>query len=108
MYVYILLLIAIVSEVFASSMLKLSNGFKNVWASLGVVIGYALAFYTLSLTLKHLQLGTAYAVWAGLGTALTAIAGVAIFGERFNFKKLSGIAMIIVGVVVLNLFGGGH
>ncbi|MDM5247691.1 MULTISPECIES: multidrug efflux SMR transporter [unclassified Lysinibacillus] len=103
-----LLLIAIISEVFASSMLKLTNGFKRILPTIGVVVGYGTAFYFLSLTLQSLAIGTAYAIWAGLGTALTAIVGVVFYKELFNFKKLMGILLIIVGVVILNLAGSGH
>lgn len=102
------LLIAIVAEVFASSMLKLTNGFKRLLPTLGVVAGYGTAFYFLSLTLQSLAIGTAYAIWAGLGTALTAVVGVIFYKEHFNVKKFIGIAMIIVGVVILNLAGGAH
>lgn len=102
------LLISIIAEVFASSMLKLTNGFKRLLPTLGVIAGYGTAFYFLSLTLQSLAIGTVYAIWAGLGTALTAVVGVIFYKEHFNVKKLVGIAMIIVGVVVLNLAGGGH
>ncbi|MFJ5763816.1 DMT family transporter [Lysinibacillus sp. NPDC093210] len=102
------LFIAIVSEVFASSMLKLTAGFKRLLPSLGVAIGYGAAFYFLSLTLQSLPIGTAYAIWAGLGTALTAVVGVVFYKEYFNVKKLAGILLIIIGVVILNLAGGSH
>lgn len=102
------LLIAIASEVFASSMLKQTAGFKRLLPTIGVVIGYGLAFYFLSLTLQSLQIGTAYAIWAGLGTALTAVVGVIFYKEYFNVKKFVGIVLIIGGVVILNLAGGSH
>lgn len=102
------LLIAIASEVFASSMLKQTAGFKRLLPTFGVVIGYGLAFYFLSLTLQSLQIGTAYAIWAGLGTALTAVVGVIFYKEYFNVKKFVGIVLIIGGVVILNLAGGSH
>ena len=108
MSIFLFLLISIVAEVFASSMLKLTNGFKRLLPTLGVIAGYGTAFYFLSLTLQSLAIGTVYAIWAGLGTALTAVVGVIFYKEHFNVKKLVGIAMIIVGVVVLNLAGGGH
>lgn len=107
MNAYILLLIAIICEVFGSSMLKATNGFKKLHPTIGLVIGYGLAFYTLSLSLKTLSLGVAYAVWAGLGTALTALVGVFIYKENFNVKKLWGLVLIIGGVILLNL-GGAH
>ncbi|KOS68747.1 quaternary ammonium transporter [Lysinibacillus contaminans] len=108
MSVFGFLLISIVSEVFASSMLKLTNGFKRLLPSIGVVVGYGSAFYFLSLTLQSLAIGTVYAIWAGLGTALTAIVGVIFYKENFNVKKFIGIAMIIGGVILLNLAGGAH
>lgn len=106
MMVFSFLFIAIVAEVFASSMLKRTEGFSRIWPSLGVVVGYGTAFYCLALTLKTIPIGTAYAIWAGLGTALTAIVGVVLYKELFNRKKVLGILCIILGVVVLNLSGG--
>ncbi|KOP80372.1 quaternary ammonium transporter [Lysinibacillus sp. FJAT-14745] len=102
------LFISIISEVFASSMLKLTNGFKRLLPSIGVVVGYGTAFYFFSLTLQSLAIGTAYAIWAGIGTALTAIIGIVFYKELFNLKKIMGILLIIVGVVILNLAGSGH
>jgi len=105
MSAYVLLVISIVSEVFGSSLLKVTNGFKKLLPTLGVIIGYAVAFYCLSLTLKTLPLGMAYAVWAGLGTALTALVGVIIYNEKLNFKMGIGLIFIICGVVLLNIDG---
>ncbi|KOP78810.1 DMT family transporter [Cytobacillus solani] len=107
MSAFVLLLIAIVSEVFGSSMLKVSNGFKRIFPSLGIVIGYGIAFYALSISLKTLSLGVAYAIWAGLGTALTAVVGFTIYKEKFSSKKLIGLLLIIGGVILLNV-GGAH
>ncbi|GIO23705.1 hypothetical protein J11TS1_22860 [Oceanobacillus sp. J11TS1] len=81
---YLLLIIAIIGEVFGSSMLKASNGFKKILPTFGIVIGYAVAFYMLSLSLKAIPLGTAYAIWAGLGTALTALVGIIIYKRRLQ------------------------
>lgn len=100
------LMLAIIEEVFASSLLKRTEGFTRIGPSIGVVVGYGTAFYCLALTLKVIPIGTAYAIWAGLGTALTAIVGVVLYKERFNRKKVLGILCIILGVVVLNLAGG--
>ncbi|MBD3109182.1 multidrug efflux SMR transporter [Bacillus sp. AGMB 02131] len=99
---YIWLSIAIVSEVFGSSMLKLTDGFKRFFPTLGVVVGYAIAFYALSLSLEELPLGAVYAIWAGVGTALTALVGVIFYKEGINFKKTVGILMVIGGIVLLN------
>jgi multidrug resistance protein EbrA len=102
---YIVLIIAIIGEVFGSSMLKASNGFKRVLPIFGVVIGYGVAFYTLSLALETIPLGMAYAIWSGLGTVLTALIGIIIYKEGVSSKKLLGIGLIIGGVVILNLDG---
>ncbi|CAH0240754.1 quaternary ammonium transporter [Bacillus sp. Soil745] len=104
---YAFLAIAILSEVFGSSMLKVSNGFKRLFPSIGVVIGMGLAFYCLSLSLITIPLGTAYAIWSGIGTALTALVGVIVYKEGFNLKKFLGLVLIIGGVVVLKLSSEG-
>ncbi len=67
-----------------------------------------LAFYCLSLSLITIPLGTAYAIWSGIGTALTALVGVIVYKESFNMKKFSGLVLIIGGVVVLKLSSGGN
>ncbi|MEK4480708.1 MULTISPECIES: DMT family transporter [Paenibacillus] len=105
---YVLLATAIICEVFGSSMLKVSNGFKKILPSIGVVLGMGSAFYCLSLALSTIPLGTAYAIWSGVGTALTALIGVIIYKEKFNLKKLLGLILIIGGVVIMKLSGGSH
>jgi Membrane transporters of cations and cationic drugs len=100
---YWLLAVAIVSEVFGSSMLKRSDGFKKLLPSVGVAAGYAAAFYLLSLALKAIPLGTAYAIWSGAGTALTALVGIVLYKEGINLKKSLGLLLIICGIVVLRL-----
>jgi len=104
----VLLATAIICEVFGSSMLKVSNGFKKILPSIGVVLGMGSAFYCLSLALSTIPLGTAYAIWSGVGTALTALIGVIIYKENFNLKKLLGLILIIGGVVIMKLSGGSH
>ncbi|MBG9446074.1 DMT family transporter [Cytobacillus firmus] len=107
MNAYFLLALAIVSEVAGSSLLKAADGFKKLLPSIGVIIGYSVAFYALSLSLITLPLGVAYAIWAGLGTVLTALVGIFIYKENINGKKLLGLALIVGGVILLNS-GGGH
>ncbi len=102
---WLLLLLAIISEIIGSSSLKASKGFTNFIPSLVVVVGYAISFYFMSLTLKTIPLNVAYAVWSGLGTALIAIVGWLFLSESMNLVKAGGIALIIAGVIVLNLFG---
>ncbi|MCU0498921.1 MAG: multidrug efflux SMR transporter [Anaerolineae bacterium] len=100
------LALAIVCEVIATSSLRLSEGFTKPLPSLIVVIGYGAAFYLLSQALRTIPLGTAYAVWSGLGTAAIAIIGVILFAETLNLWRIIGIVLIITGVLVLNLLGG--
>lgn len=99
---YIWLAIAVIAEVTGSSLLKLTDGFKRLLPTSGVMVGYAIAFYALSLSLKNLPLGVAYAIWAGVGTALTVLVGIIFYKETIHFKKAIGILFIIGGVVLLN------
>lgn len=103
MSAYLLLAAAIVSEVFAEAMMKLSNGFEKKAPIIGIAIGYLIAFYLMAQTLNELPLGFVYAVWTGAGVALTAIIGAIVWDEGFNVKKAIGIAAIIVGVVFLKI-----
>lgn len=100
---YVLLIGSILFEVFGSSMMKASNGFKKLVPTVGLVIGMGSSFYLLSKALEHIPLGTAYAIWSGAGTALTAIVGILVWKEKFNLKILLGLLIIIAGVVVLKL-----
>jgi len=98
------LAIAIGSEVAATSLLKASVEFTRLWPSLGVIAGYAVAFYCLSLTLRVMPIGVVYALWSGIGIVLVAIAGWVVYGQRLDMPALAGIALIIAGVLVINLF----
>ncbi len=100
---WLYLAIAIMSEVVATSALKAAEGFTRFWPSLLVVIGYASAFYFLSLTLRTIPLGIAYAIWSGVGVALVSIFGWFIYHQSLSTGALVGIALIVLGVVVLNL-----
>ena len=104
---YGLLAAAIAAEVAGTTAMKYSEGFTRLWPSLVTVVGYVLAFALLAQTLKTLSIGTAYAIWAGVGTAAVAAIGVLWMGESAGPAKLAGIALIVAGVVVLNL-GGAH
>lgn len=95
--------IAIVAEVLGTSFLKAADGFSRLWPSVVVVAAYLLAFYFLSLTLKTLPVGIAYAVWSGVGVALIAVIGHMVFGQALDLPALIGIALIVAGVVVINL-----
>ena len=98
---YVYLSVAIASEVAGTLALRSSRGFTQLAPSLLVVAGYSLAFYMLSLALRGMSVGTAYAIWSGIGTAIVAVAGAVLFGERLTVRSVVGIALIIAGVVLL-------
>lgn len=101
---YVYLCLAIVAEVLGTSALKASQEFTRLWPSVGVVVGYGLAFYWLTLVLRTLPVGIAYAIWAGLGIVLVTLIGVLWFGERLDWPAVAGLAMIIGGVTVIQVF----
>ncbi|MBC3911246.1 DMT family transporter [Undibacterium umbellatum] len=103
---WLFLAIAIVSETIATSALKSSEGFTRLGPSVLVVVGYALAFYFLSLTLKVIPVGIAYAVWSGVGIVLITAVGWFMFGQKLDTPALLGMALIIAGVIVMNVFSG--
>lgn len=102
--VWVYLAIAILGEVIGTSALKATEGFTRLWPSLGVIAGYGVAFFFLSLSLKTIPVGVAYAIWAGVGTALIALIGWAVLGQKLDAPAVIGIALIVAGVVVMNLF----
>jgi small multidrug resistance pump len=103
---WILLAAAIAFEIAATSALKLSDGFSHLGWSAVVVVGYLSSFTLLGQALKlQLEMGVAYAVWAGVGTAAIALIGALFMGETLNALKIGGIVLIIGGVVALNLAG---
>ena len=101
---YLYLAIAIVSEVIATTALKSSASFTRLTPSLIVIIGYSIAFYTLSLSLKTITVGVAYAIWAGLGIVLIAILGMIVHHESIDVAGAFGMTLIVTGVVVLQIF----
>jgi small multidrug resistance pump len=100
---YVYLGIAIVAEVIATSSLKAAAEFTRLLPSIVVVIGYAVAFYCLSLSLRVIPVGIAYAIWSALGVVLVCIAGAMFYGQLLDTPALVGIALIIAGVLVINL-----
>ena len=101
---WLFLAIAIVSEITATSALKASAGFTRIVPSIVVVIGYLLSFYFLSLTLKAIPIGIAYAIWAGLGIVLLAIIGWVVYDQELDAAAIVGMSFILAGVLILNLF----
>ncbi|GGR00492.1 multidrug efflux SMR transporter [Streptomyces netropsis] len=104
---YVTLSGAILAEILATTSMKLSDGFSKLWPSLGAVAGYLIAFALLAQTLKTMNMGTAYAIWAGAGTAVVAVIGMLFLGEAVTAARIGGVLLVIAGVVVLNL-GGAH
>ena len=101
---YLYLAIAIVAEVIGTSALKAAEGFTRPLPSLVVVVGYAAAFYFLSLALKVIPVGIAYAIWSGVGVALITLIGWVVFRQRLDAPALAGVALIVAGVVVIQFF----
>lgn len=105
---YLYLSIAIIAEVIGTSALKAAEGFTRPWPSLLVVIGYGVAFYFLSLVLKTIPVGIAYAIWAGVGVALITLVGVVFFSQQLDLAAVIGMALIVLGVVVIQVFSNAH
>ncbi|MGH2463318.1 MAG: DMT family transporter [Candidatus Limnocylindria bacterium] len=99
------LLLAIGTEVVATSALKASDGFTRLAPSVIVIAGYGASFYFLSLSLRDIPLGVVYAVWSGIGTAAIALIGVVFFRETLGWVGIAGIGLIVLGVVLLNASG---
>ena len=104
MKIAIILFFAILSEVIATTVLKLSDGFTKIVPSVIVVIGYGTSFYLLSIGLKVIPIGLAYAIWSDVGIVLTVIAGILIWRESLDWARVIGIIFIILGILVINLF----
>lgn len=97
------LLLAIVFDVAGATSMKLSVGFSRLLPSLFVILSYILCFAFFTLALKKIDASTAYAIWAGLGTALIALVGVFVFKESLDLTKILSILLIIIGVIGLNV-----
>ncbi|WP_382325174.1 SMR family transporter [Hydrogenophaga sp. UC242_53] len=100
---WILLGLRIAAEVVGTSALKASEGFSKLWPSAIVVVSYGAAFYLLSLTLRTIPVGIAYAVWSGVGVVLIALIGWLAFGQKLDAAGMLGMGLIVAGVLVLNL-----
>lgn len=107
---YLFLAIAIVAEVIGTSALKASEGFSKTVPSIVTVVAYGAAFYCLSITLKTVPVGVAYAIWSGVGVALIAIVGWVLFDQKLDAAAIIGMGLIVAGVVVMQVFSkaGGH
>jgi small multidrug resistance pump len=108
MLAFLLLSLAILSEVGATLALRVSDGFSRPVPSAIVVVGYGISFWLLALALKDIPVSLTYAIWSGVGTALVAVAGVVAFGETMNVMKFASLAIIVLGVAGLSAAGGAH
>lgn len=104
MKIALIFFFAVLSEVAATTALKFSEGFTKLIPSLVVVVGYGISFYLLSQSLKVIPIGTAYALWSGIGIVLTVIVGAVLWREQMDWARGIGIALIITGILVINLF----
>lgn len=101
---YVYLFAAVVAETIATTALQASQQFTRLWPSVTVVVGYAISFYLLSLTLRYMPVGVMYAMWSGLGIVLIAMIGWLVFSQRLDLPAVIGMAMIVGGIVVIQLF----
>ena len=101
---YVALITAITLEVIGTSFLQRSEQFTRLWPTLLMGLAYAASFYFLSLVLRTMPLGIAYAIWSGLGIVLVSLIGLVIFGQRLDLAAIIGLSLIIAGVIVVNLF----
>ncbi|WP_339386820.1 multidrug efflux SMR transporter [Vibrio caribbeanicus] len=107
---YLYLAIAIVAEVIATGALKSSAGFSKLGPSLLVILGYGIAFYFLSIVLKTIPIGIAYAIWSGLGIVLVSLLGILFFKQSLDTAAIIGLSLIVIGVIVIQAFSdsAGH
>lgn len=109
MKTYLFLLVAVLFETFGSTCLQASQQFTRLWPTLGVIFGFAGAFWFFTLVLKALPLGITYALWSGIGIVLITASGWLLFGQKLDLPALFGITLIIAGIMVINLFSNaGH
>lgn len=101
---YLYLAVAIVFEVIGSSFIKASDGFTKLWPTVLTFIAFVICFYALSIALRSIPLGIAYASWAGLGIVLTALVSVFVFKQSVDLPAILGMGLIIAGVIVINFF----
>lgn len=105
---YVYLMIAITAEIIATTALKSSNGFTHLAPTLLSVIGYLIAFYCLSVTLRDVPTGVAYAIWSGIGTVMITVIARIVHGQKLDPAAIAGITLIVAGVIMMNLFSSAR
>lgn len=101
---WLILALAIIAEVTATSMLKASDGFTRTWPSVIVVLGYGISFYCLSLTVRVMPIGIVYAIWSGVGVTLITLFAWLFYKQVLDLPAILGMSLIVAGVMVLNVF----
>jgi small multidrug resistance pump len=104
MQVYLFLALAILAETAGTTALQASQQFTRLWPSVIVVVAYAISFYLLAQTLRYMPVGVVYAIWSGLGIVFIAAIGYVVFGQKLDLPAVIGTAMILAGIVVIQLF----
>jgi small multidrug resistance pump len=107
MLFWLYLLVAILTEVVGTTLMKVSQGLTRIVPTVLMFLLYGVSFVFMALALKKIEVSTAYAIWSGLGTALIGVIGIAWFRESINLPKMVGLVLIVVGVILLNLKGAG-
>jgi small multidrug resistance pump len=105
---YLYLVGAIAAEVFGTSLLKATDGFTRLWPTVACLAGYVVSFVLLSQAIKGVQVGAAYAIWSGLGTAAIVTIGAAFLNEPVTVVKVVGVSLIVAGVATLNVGGAAQ
>ena len=106
---YLLLAIAIGAEIIATTLLKYSEGFTKLWPTLASMGMYFICYFTFSKALNDLNRGVAYAIWSGVGLVATAVISAMVFSQKLTTAGIVGIVLIVIGCVILNLYGSaGH
>lgn len=101
---WLMLCVAIVAEVIATTTLKSTEGFTRLWPSVIVVLNYELAFVLLSLSMKKIPIGIVYAIWSGVGVSLVTLIAWFVLGQPLDMAGIVGVALIVGGVAVINLY----
>lgn len=101
---WIYLLVAIITEVIATSALKESEGFSKTLPSVVVILGYSLTFYFMSLTLKEMSVGITYAIWSGMGILLISLIGYFKYNQVLDGPGILGMTFIVIGIIILRFF----
>ncbi|WP_456441865.1 DMT family transporter [Caldithrix abyssi] len=104
MKAYGILAVAILAEVAATSALRATEGFTRVLPTLVVIVGYGVAFYCLTIVVKTIPIGVAYAIWTGMGIVLVSAAAIFLYGQKPDVPALVGMGLIVIGTIVLMLF----